>query len=136
VLVRALDPQLAPRHTAALVAAVHALARYEADAEPVVAPPDEILDEATFRAGRAGIDASLPDAGGALRPVAELTHELVATVRPAARELGCEAELDGLTELLAEGGGAGVQRAAYRDGGFERLLDVLCERAREGRRAA
>ncbi|MBA3747111.1 MAG: YbdK family carboxylate-amine ligase, partial [Solirubrobacterales bacterium] len=69
VEIRALDTQLSPRHTAALAAAVHALARYEAQAEPVEGPPEEILDEASFRAGRKGVEATLPDGQDRLRPV-------------------------------------------------------------------
>ncbi len=107
------------------MAAVHALARHEAEAEPIEGPPGEILDEASFRAGREGVEALLPDDEGRLRPVAELLEELIARVRPAARELCCERRLDDLSALLEVGGGAGMQRAAYRDGGFEALLDTL-----------
>ena len=129
VEIRALDTQLSPQHTAALVAAVHALARCEADAEPIEGPPAEILDEASFRAARAGVEATLPDDEDRMRPVAELLEEMMARVRPAARELRCEPQLDGLTALLAEGGGAGVQRAACGDGDFGALLEALVARA-------
>ena len=125
VEIRALDTQLSPRHTAALVAAVHALARWEAEGDPPDGPPAEILDESSFRAGRAGVAATLPDGDCHLRPVAELLDELVARVRPAARELGCDAQLDGLRQLLEDGGGAGVQRAACREGDFDALLQML-----------
>jgi len=131
VEIRALDTQVSPQHTAALVAAVHALARYEAETEPVEGPPAEILDEASFRAGRAGVEATLPDKGGQMRPVAELLDEMVARVRPAARELRCEAQLDGLAPLLADGGGAGIQRVACGDGDFTSLLAALLARARD-----
>ncbi|MDP8968731.1 MAG: YbdK family carboxylate-amine ligase, partial [Actinomycetota bacterium] len=96
VEIRALDTQVSPQHTAALAALVHALARHEAEAEPVEGPPTEILDEAAFRAGRAGVGATLPDDEGCLRPVAELLEQTLARVSPAARELRCERELDGL----------------------------------------
>jgi carboxylate-amine ligase len=130
VEIRALDTQATPRHTAAVVAAVHALARHEARAEPLEGPPAEILDEASFRAARAGIDATLPDDEDRLRPVAELLEETIALVRPAARELRCETQLDGLKELLADGGGAGVQRAAHRDGDIASVLEALLASAR------
>jgi carboxylate-amine ligase len=132
VEIRALDTQGSPRHTAALVAAVHALARHEAEADPLPGPPAEILDEASFRAGREGVHAYLPDDEVRLRPVAELLEEMLARVRPAARELRCEHELDGLSALLDEGGGAGVQRAACGDGDFEALLRTLVAEARAG----
>ncbi|MEJ7797336.1 MAG: YbdK family carboxylate-amine ligase [Solirubrobacteraceae bacterium] len=132
VEIRALDTQLSPRHTAAVAAVVHALACHEAQAEPVEEPPPEILDEASFRAARAGVQATLPDGEDRLRPVAELLDETVARLRPAARELRCEAQLDGLAQLLADGGGAGAQRAAHRDGDIAGVLEMLLARGREG----
>jgi carboxylate-amine ligase len=119
VEIRALDTQLSARHSAALVACVHALARHyaDADAEPIEGPPAEILDEASFRAARAGVEATLPDEQDRLRPVAELAEEAVALLAPAAREVGCAEQLDGLARLVQEGGGAGIQRAAFEDGG-------------------
>ena len=125
VEIRALDTQLSSQHTAALAALVHALARHEADADPVEGPPIEILDEAAFRAGRAGVDASLPDDDGHLRPVAQLLESTLARVWPAAREVGCERELDALGGLLRDGGGAGVQRRTFARGGFPALLETL-----------
>jgi carboxylate-amine ligase len=125
VEIRALDTQLSRSHTAALAAVVQALARHEAQADPVEGPPPELLDEASFRAAREGIEATLPDGEDRLRPVIELTSELVERVHPAARELRCERELDAIAGLIAEHGGAGVQRRAYADGGIDGLLDVV-----------
>ena len=117
VEIRALDAQASPAQTASLVAAVHALARHEAMADPVPGPPPEVLEEASFRAARSGVEATLPDAAGRLRPVAELVEETVELVRPSARALGCEDELDGLSDLVRDGGGAGLQRAAAGEEG-------------------
>jgi carboxylate-amine ligase len=126
VEIRALDTQLTPRHTAALVAAVHALARRESEEGSIEGPPGEILDEASFRAGREGVAATLPDDEDRLRPVAELLDGLLERARPAARELHCETELDGLVDLLEAGGGAGVQRAVCgAEEDFEALLRML-----------
>jgi carboxylate-amine ligase len=129
VEIRALDTQMSLRHTASLVAAVQALARHVANADPVAGPPPDILDEASFRAARAGVQATLPDAEGRLRPVAELLVETVELLRPHARELGCEEQLSGLTDLLDEGGGAGLQRAAHHDGDMARVLQALIRAA-------
>ncbi|MDQ3723538.1 MAG: YbdK family carboxylate-amine ligase, partial [Actinomycetota bacterium] len=87
VEIRALDTQLSRRHTAALAAAVQSLALHEARAEPIEGPPAEILDEASFRAAREGVEATLPDDEDRLRPVADLLEETIALVRDAAREL-------------------------------------------------
>ena len=132
VEIRALDTQLSPRHTAALAAAVQSLALHESRARTVAGPPAELLDEASFRAGREGVAATLPDEDDCLRPVPELLERMLDTIRPAARELGCEAQLDDLYGLFAEGGGAGIQRAACRGDqpGIDGVLDVLVARAK------
>jgi carboxylate-amine ligase len=129
VEIRALDTQLSPRHSAALVACVHALARHHADVDPIGGPPPEIVDEASFRAARAGVEATLPDADDQLRPVAELVQETISLLRPAALELGCADQLGDLSQLMADGGGAGVQRAACRDDDVATVRRALVERA-------
>jgi carboxylate-amine ligase len=126
VEIRALDTQLSARHSGALVALVHALARHHAEAAPPGELPGEILDEASFRAARAGVRATLPDAEGRLRPVTEVLEETVALVQPAACEVGCAAQLGDLAGLVADGGGAGVQRTASgEDGDIGAVLAAL-----------
>jgi carboxylate-amine ligase len=130
VEVRALDAQSSPAHVAALVALVHALARHEATADPVPAPSPEVLEEASYRAGRSGLAAELPDVDGTLRPVADVLEEALVLARRPAEELGCAAELAGLSELVAAGGGAGLQRADHASGGMDAVLAGLLERTR------
>jgi len=129
VEIRALDTQATPAHTAAVAAFVHALARYEASAEPMREPPPEILDEASFRAAREGVRATLPDANDRLRPVSELLEEAIERLRGASSELNCQAQLESLVELLGHGGGAGLQHAAHGAGDMPGLLELLVERA-------
>ena len=132
VELRALDAQASLEQTAALTAAVHSLARHEASAAPGAGPPPEILEEASFRAARAGVEATLPDAaGGSLCPVGDLLAETIELARPHARELGCEAELDALSGVAGEGGGAGLQRAARDGEDIAPVLGQLIQRARD-----
>jgi carboxylate-amine ligase len=84
-----------------------------------------VLEEGIFRAARYGVAARLPDAAGRLRPVGELLDEALERARTYAEELGCAEELDGLPALLALGGGAGRQRAAYSIAGMDGLLREL-----------
>ncbi len=72
VELRALDVQASLDDTAGLVALAHCLARHAAEADPQPDPPAEVLEEGAFRAARFGVQAQLPDADGALRPVSEL----------------------------------------------------------------
>ena len=129
VEIRALDAQATTTHTAALAALIQCLARHEATAdEPTEGPPSEILEEASYRAARAGTEAELPDADGRMRGAAELMAEAVELARPHARELDCEAEVEAVPQLLEVGGGAGLQRAAYAgadiDGVLRRLMTL------------
>jgi len=123
VELRALDAQISLAHTEALVKLAHALARHTAEAPPDWSPAPEILEEASFRAGREGLDARLPDRDGTLRPARDLLAELLDRVQPD--------EHPGLAALLTEGGGAGVQRAsAGPDGNLDNVLRELRHRAR------
>jgi carboxylate-amine ligase len=127
VEVRALDAQVSLEDTAVIVALAHCLARHAAEADPEPPPPSEVLEEGMFRAARYGVQARLPDHEGRLRSVAELVEQRIEQLRPCALELGCEAELDGLRGLLARGGGAGRQRAAFEIAGMDGLLREMTE---------
>ena len=72
VEVRALDAQGSLQDTAAIVALTHCLARTPPRTTPHDRSTAELLEEGIFRAARFGTAARLPDADGALRPVAEL----------------------------------------------------------------
>ncbi len=122
VELRALDAQVSLAHTEALVKLVHALTRDAAVSALDWSPTPEILEEASFRAGRDGLEARLPDQEGGLRPARDLLDELLDRVQP--DEDPC------LRALLAEGGGAGVQRAsAGEDGNLGEVLAELGRRA-------
>ena len=53
----------------------------------------------------------------------QTARELVARLRPTAQDLGCEAELEGVLEILRRGTGADMQRAVYEKRGS--LKDVV-----------
>ncbi len=126
VEIRALDAQTTLEDTAGLVALAHCLARHAAEAEEAEPdPPAEVLEEGAFRAARFGVEARLPDAQGRLRPVAALLDEALDVASDHAAELGCVEDLAGLRLLLARGGGAGRQRAAYEIAGMDGLLREL-----------
>ncbi len=131
VEMRALDAQSSPAHVATLVALVHSLAHHEATAaEQRPGPPPEILEEASYRAGRDGLEAELPDADGTLRPFSDVLDETLELARLSARELGCVAELEGIESLVAVGGGAGLQHTDNERGGIDAVLEGLLARTR------
>ena len=117
VEVRAFDAQTRLENVAALAALVQTLAATYAEARPRP-QPRTLIGENKWRAARYGLDAELVDLATArTRPAREAAAELVDLAAPAARRLGCEAELGGLGELCARGTGADEQRRVYGDDG-------------------
>jgi carboxylate-amine ligase len=123
VEIRALDAQTSLDDVTAIAALAHCLAVHEATRrEAPGGPPAEILDEASFRAGRYGTGALLPDDDGRLRPLEVLLEAARDAVAGHARELGCTDEVDATRRIVEQGGGAGRQRARYAIGGMAMLL--------------
>jgi glutamate---cysteine ligase / carboxylate-amine ligase len=120
VEVRALDSQSSLSAVAGIVALVHSLASWATDQQ---GPWEsrEVLMESSFRAARDGLDASVWH-DGAMRPIAQVARDTVALARPYARELGSEDGIEEVDRLLAVGGGAARQRAAFQRGGMAAVL--------------
>jgi carboxylate-amine ligase len=125
VEVRALDVQASLPDAAAIIALTHCLARDAAERAPGRQAPPELIEEGMFRAARFGVRARLPDAEGRLRPVSELLGDAIKVAAHHAVELGCEAELEALPDLLKRRGGAGRQRRMHEIGGMDTLLREL-----------
>ena len=126
VELRAPDVQTDASHTAALAALVQCLVA-GADGRP---PEDPLLiTENKWRAVRHGMDATFYDfAVGKPVGARPLARQLVEELRPISQELRCEAELEGVLEIVERGNGAGLQRAAFEKGGsLEDLVDHLAE---------
>jgi glutamate---cysteine ligase / carboxylate-amine ligase len=84
------------------------------EASPV--EPITLIAENKWRAARDGLNAKLIDfSNDSERPAREAIRALVEQSRPAARELGCEGELDLIEPLLQRGGGADEQAAIYEE---------------------
>ena len=122
--VRVLDSQSSLRDLEGLVALVHCLVVHEAVTADPAAPAVEILDEATYRALRDGLDARL-STGGPMRHVQDLARTAIDLASGYARDLGCLGSLRLLEELLDGGNGAIRQRRAFAAGGMPAVLDLL-----------
>jgi carboxylate-amine ligase len=133
VEVREMDVQAELPAATGLAALVHCLARLaaEQDAPPV---PAEALHWSAFRAARDGLDASLVDDDGRVRPLRELAAEALAAARGVAGELG--ADLAGVERLLRDGGGAARARRVHEGGGMQGLLRDLVARTAAGAQGA
>jgi carboxylate-amine ligase len=118
VEIRAMDSQTRIEHTLGLAAFVQALVKelcehFEAG-KRLSRYPYEMLDENKWLAARHGLDGELVDLPKNARV---RTRDLVARVlkraREHARDLGSEAELEGIDDLLDRGNGATRQIVVY-----------------------
>jgi carboxylate-amine ligase len=132
--IRALDAQASLSDLAGLAALTHALVCHEALVRDEHHPPVEILQEATYRALRDGIDGSL-SLGGPVRPVRDLARYALDLAAGYAPALGAETQLAEVERLLVEGNGAVRQRRAFARGGMPALLEHLRGETMPGRAA-
>ena len=111
VELRAPDAQTASTRTASLAALVQCLVA-TADEHP---PEDPLFTaENKWRATRYGLDARFHDfATGRSYTAREAAEDLIVRLRPISQDLGCEAELDGISEIAAGETGAEEQRAVF-----------------------
>jgi carboxylate-amine ligase len=104
VEIRVMDTQAEAWRAGALAALTQSLARLEAldpQAPRALVDAPELLEENRFRAGRDGVRADLLDPARCRRaPVAALAELAVEACRDHARDLGCEAELDRIAEIV------------------------------------
>ncbi|MEJ7841553.1 MAG: YbdK family carboxylate-amine ligase [Rubrobacter sp.] len=124
VELRAPDVQTDASHTAALVALVQCLVASADDR----APEDPLfVAENKWRAVRHGMDATFYDfAAERSVPARPLARDLVEELRSVSQDLRCEAELEGVLEIVDRGNGAGLQRSAFeKNGSLEDLVDYL-----------
>jgi carboxylate-amine ligase len=130
VEIRAMDGQTRLEHTIALTALVQslvrALASAHADGEPTVDHPNEVLEANKWLAARYGTDARILDVStNTVVRIEDLTRKLLDRLRDHADELGCAAELAGVSDLLDVGNGAHRQLIVYRAN--HDLRDLLAE---------
>jgi glutamate---cysteine ligase / carboxylate-amine ligase len=130
VEVRIMDAQSTLAETASIVALVQCVARLEVRRGYVSTRALEVpeaLDENRFLAARDGMSAELIDVELERRvPARDVALRLVDACAPHARELGCEAELDGIV-AMAERTGADRQLELAR--GPEKLAGLVARLA-------
>jgi carboxylate-amine ligase len=122
--IRVLDSQSSLDDLRGLVALIHCLTYHEAMVADRTHPSKELLDEASFRAIRDGLDARL-SLGGPVQHLQALARQALDLAFGYAPALGCTAALQAVERLLAEGNGADRQRRAHAHGGMQAVLAEL-----------
>jgi carboxylate-amine ligase len=119
VEIRSCDAQTQLDHTIALTALIQSMCKelaehYEAGFE-LGTFPHELLEENKWLAARYGLTGELIDLPKSARvPARDLAGRVVERLRPHARELGSERELEVVFELIEGGSGAERQLADWR----------------------
>src|SRR5215211_6984413 len=115
VELRAPDAQTAVPRTASLAALAQCLV---ATADEYSPENPVFTEENKWRATRYGLEARLHDfTAGHDVSVRDVVQDLVEILRPVSQDLGCEAELEGVLEIVDYGTGAERQRAIFRKNG-------------------
>ena len=92
----------------------------------------EVIAENRFIAARDGVDAKLVDVEHERRiPVAELLADVLAICRPHAQDLGCEAELEGVKDLIDDPPARRQIETAQDAPSLGRLVERLSDRFAE-----
>ena len=117
--VRSCDAQTRLEHTIAITALIQAMAKelceHHAAGRELGTFPAELLEENKWLAARYGVQGELIDLPSSTRvPTTELARRLVERLRPHARDLGSERELEGILDIAERGSGADRQLAEWR----------------------
>jgi carboxylate-amine ligase len=118
VEIRVCDSQTRVEHTLGLTALIQAMVRELAEHHDsggaLAAYPWQMLDENKWLAARHGLDGELVDLPSSDRVATRaLARRLVDRLRDHARDLGSEAELEAVEDLVARGNGAARQVVVY-----------------------
>ena len=135
VELRVPDAQADAAYAVALAALTQCLV---ATAEDYVPEDARFVSENKWRAIRRGLDARFYDfSTGEEKGAREVARDLVARLRPVSQDLGCEAELEGVLEILQRGTGADLQRAVYeKHGSLTDVVDYLLDTTAPARETA
>src|SRR3954451_700959 len=118
VEIRVMDSQTRIEHSLGLAALIQAMVKELCEhfdsGEKLSRYPYEMLDENKWLAARHGLDGHLVDLPSNERvPTSELTRRVVDRLRGHAQDLGSEAELEGIEDLLERANGATRQIVVY-----------------------
>jgi carboxylate-amine ligase len=118
VEIRAMDAQTHIEHTLGLAALIQAMVKELCEhfdaGKQLTEYPYEMLDENKWLASRHGLEGELVDLPDRSTVSAKaLAQRLIDRLRGHAQDLGAEAELEGITDLLEHGNGAFRQRKVY-----------------------
>lgn len=126
--VRVMDVQPDLARVAGLAALVQGLARLAVDSPGLADLPDDVVAANDFRVCRHGLDTTVVDVDGRLRPARALAADLIAAARAVLRADGTDRALDVLDSTLYAPSEADHQRRVHAERGMDGLLTDLVDR--------
>ncbi|WP_329395926.1 carboxylate-amine ligase [Streptomyces melanogenes] len=128
--VRCLDVQVRVDEAVMLAGIIRALVataiREHKDGEPVPECPLELLQAATWRAAREGLNGVLLDPAGQRRSCGDVLCQLARHIGPALEASGDGLEVNSMMQrLLRRGTGADRQHRAFTEGGIPAVIDLI-----------
>jgi carboxylate-amine ligase len=131
---RIFDQQTRIEHTEGLAALMQSLCRQlcQSQGDPPEESPHELVDDLKIRAALRGMNGTLVDFDQ-MKPAApvDMTRRLLHDVAESAAELGCDAELANVEDILENGTGAQRQLAMFeRRPDLDELMREVVERTR------
>lgn len=132
VEVRVMDAQPSLSTAVGLTALVQGLARHAVEVPPAVDVSTEVLAENDFRVARHGLEATIADVDGTMRPVREIAARLVTDAVGALGNDGLADPLQEVTRILADESAYARQRRLHAEGGMAAVLADLTARTRQG----
>ena len=122
---RILDSQTSLASAVSLTALTQCLVRRMLEEDVSKEPYNkDMAQENRWRSARHGMDAAFYNAAsGNTVPARDAARALVEELSPHAQDLGCEDELEGITEIVEGGTGSQRQRQIYEESG--EFLDVV-----------
>jgi len=131
--VRVMDTQPSLASAAGLAALVQGAVRHAVQEPVAFDVPEAVLAENSFRVARHGLETSIADVDGTLRPVRELAARMLTEARNVPRADGLDGALEGVEKLLADEPAYCRQRRLHADGGMPAVLADLLARTADGR---
>lgn len=132
VEVRVMDAQPSLAAAVGLTALVQGLARHAVELPPAVDVPTEVLAENDFRVARHGLEATITDVDGTMRPVREIAARLVTDAVDALGDDGLADALQEVSRILDDEPAYARQRRLHGEGGMAAVLADVTARTMRG----
>lgn len=126
--IRVMDAQPSLTRAAGLAALAQGLVRRAVEEPVAFDVPSPVLAENSFRTARYGLETTIADVDGTMRPVRELAARMLSEAREVLAPDGLDGALEGVEQILAEEPEYARQRRLHAAGGIRAVVEDLVAR--------